>query len=166
MYQPYPSRGTMPDRTSRPEPPGSVRTAVKLMYAGAAVTALGLIGALITVGAARTALHNARPSLTPSQLHAAVVTYVVAGVVSDVVAVGLWIWMALANQAGKSWARITASVFLGIDTIFFALGIGRSGLLLSTVTSVVIWLIGLAAVVFLWRRESSEYFAASSAKTP
>ena len=166
MYQPYPSRAGMPGRAPRPEPPASVRMAVRLMYAGAAVTALSLIAALLTVGSARAALHDARPSLTSAQLHAAVVTYIVAGVISDLVAVGLWIWMAMANRGGKPWARIAATVLLAVDTVLLALGIGRSGLLLSAVVSVVIWLIGLGAVIYLWRRESSEFFAAARTNAP
>lgn len=165
MYQPFPSRGGMPDRT-RPEPPSTVRAAVWLMYAGAAVTALNLIATLVTVSGVRTAIHNARPSLTPAELHTAVVTYVVADVIYYAVCIGLWVWMALANRAGKSWARIGATVLFGVGTLLLAFGIGRSGLLVSSVVSLVIWLIGLGTVVFLWRRESSDFFRAASPKAP
>lgn len=164
MYQPYPSRGRMPGQAPRPEPPGSVRLAVQLMYAGASVTALSLLAALLTVGDVRSALHTARPGLTPAELHTAVVTYVVAGVISDAIAIGLWIWMALANRAGKSWARIGATALLGIDTILLAVGVGRGASLVSTLVSFVIWVVGLAAVALLWRRQSSEFFASASAK--
>ena len=48
MSQPYPSSGQLvePPRPPAPEP---VLTAVKLMYAGAAVTALGLIITIISL---------------------------------------------------------------------------------------------------------------------
>lgn len=38
MYQPYPTSGQMPEREERPPAPKSVQTAVKLMYAGAAIS--------------------------------------------------------------------------------------------------------------------------------
>jgi hypothetical protein len=51
MYQPYPSSG-QPTGPLRPSAPAPVRTAVKLMYAGAAVSAIELIIAAGTSSAA------------------------------------------------------------------------------------------------------------------
>ena len=48
MYQPYPSGG-QPAEPLRPPAPAPVLTAVKLMYAGAAVSAAGLIIGLALV---------------------------------------------------------------------------------------------------------------------
>ena len=70
MYQPYPSAGQAPG-PARPEPPPSVVQAVRLMYAGAVVSAVSLVVGLATTGSLRTALHKSNPSLTPSQLHTA-----------------------------------------------------------------------------------------------
>jgi hypothetical protein len=55
----------MPDPV-RSEPPASVVMAVRLMYAGAVVSALSLIVGLVTVGGLRDSLHKAQPSLTPT----------------------------------------------------------------------------------------------------
>ncbi len=110
MYQPYPSSGQMPEPV-RPEPPDSVLTAVKLMYAGAVVSALSLIVGVATIGSLRSALQRANPSYTSSQLHTAEVAGVVFIVVFGLIGVGLWIWMAMANKRGANWARIVATVF-------------------------------------------------------
>ena len=159
MYQPYPSGGQVPE-PQRPEPPAPVLTAVKLMYAGAAVSAISLIATLLTIGSLKTAIHNRSPKLTQTQLHTAEVALVVVSVIIGLVAVGLWIWMASANKAGKNWARITATVFFGINTVSVLSAFSLSGTLLGRLISLVIWLIGLGAVLMLWRKESSAYFTA------
>jgi hypothetical protein len=137
--------------------------AVRLMYAGAVVSAVSLVVGLATVSSLRTALHKSDPSLTPSQLHN-LQTIVVAGSVAvGLISIGLWVWMALMNKAGKSWARIVATVLFGLDTLFLLLGVARAGAAASSLVSILIWLIGLGAVILLWRKDSGEYIAAQSA---
>jgi hypothetical protein len=161
MYQPSPSSGQMPEAV-RPEPPDSVLTAVKLMYAGAVVNGLALIVGLATIGSLRSALRRADPSLTTTQLHDFEVFYVTLSVVTGLIGIGLWILMAVMNRRGHSWARIVASVLFGIYTLFLLLGVARAGAAVGTLVSLLTWLIGLATVVLLWRRQSSEYFNAPS----
>ena len=159
MYQPYPGSGPMPEPVQL-EPPSPVKTAVKLMYAGAIVNALSLIIGLATLGSLRSALHRAAPTLTSSQLHSYEVFFVTVTVLSGVIGIGLWLWMARMNQAGKSWARITGTVFFVIYTLLLLLGVARAGAAASTLVSILTWLIGGATVFLLWRRESSQYFNA------
>jgi hypothetical protein len=162
MYQPYPSAGQAPEPARR-EPPPSVVMAVRLMYAGAVVSAVSLVVGLATVGSLRTSLHKSRPSLTPTQLHDLQNIVVVGSVVIGLISIGLWVWMALMNKAGKSWARIVATVLFGLDTVFLLLGVARAGAAASSLVSILIWLIGLGAVILLWRKDSSEYITAQSA---
>jgi hypothetical protein len=159
MYQPYPGAGQMPESV-RPEPPASVQTAVKLMYAGAVVSALSLVVGLATIGSLRTALRNAYPKFTSSQLHTVEVTTVVFIVIFGLIGVGLWIWMAMANKRGGNWARITATVFFGLNTLSLLAGFARPEPLASRLVGLLIWLIGLGAVFMLWRAESTEFFKA------
>jgi hypothetical protein len=163
MYQPYPSAGQVPEPV-RPEPPSSVLTAVKLMYAGAVVSAVSLIVSLATLGSLRSSLHKADASLTPSQLHSLEVFVGGVAVLSGLIGIGLWLWMAWANKGGKAWARIVATVLFGVDTLILLLGVARAGAAAGTLVSILTWLIGLAAVVMLWRRDSSAYFNASRVK--
>jgi hypothetical protein len=162
MYQPYPSAGQAPE-PARPEPPPSVVMAVRLMYAGAVVTAVGLVVGLATVGSLRTALHKSDPSLTPTQLHNLQTVVIVGSVAIGLISIGLWVWMALMNKAGKSWARIVATVLFVLDTLFLLLGLARAGAAASSLVSVLTWLIGLGAIILLWRKDSSGYFTAQSA---
>jgi len=158
MYQPDPSPGQAPEAV-RPGPPPSVVMAVRLMYAGAVVSALSLIVGLVTVGSLRNSLHKSDPSLTTSQLHSLQTVVVVGSVFIGVISVGLWVWMALMNKAGKSWARIVSTVLFGLDTLFLLLGLARAGAAGGTLVSILTWLIGLGAIIYLWRKDSSAYFA-------
>ena len=162
MYQPYPSAGQGPEPV-RPGPPASVVMAVRLMYAGAVVSAVSLVVGLATVGSLRTALHKSNPTLTPTQLHNLQTVLVVGSVVIGVISIALWVWMASKNKAGKSWARIVATVLFGLDTLFLLLGLARAGAAASSLVSILTWLIGLGAVILLWRKDSTEYIAAQSA---
>ena len=135
MVQPYPSAGRTPEPV-RPEPPASVVMAVRLMYTGAVVSALSLIVGLVTIGGLRDSLHKSQPTLTPTQLHNLQTVVVVGSVFIGLVSIGLWVWMALMNKAGKPWARIVASVLFGLDTIFLLLGVARAGAAAGTLVSI------------------------------
>ncbi|HET7243273.1 MAG TPA: hypothetical protein VFJ07_00460 [Streptosporangiaceae bacterium] len=132
--------------------------AVRLMYAGAVVSALSLIVGLVTIGSLRNSLHKAQPSLTPTQLHDLQTVVVVGSIFIGLISIGLWLWMALMNKAGKSWARIVATVLFGLDTLFLLLGVARAGAAAGTLVSILTWLIGLGAVIYLWRKDASAYF--------
>jgi hypothetical protein len=159
MYQPYPSSGPIPEPMRR-EPPESVLTAVKLMYAGAIVSALSLVVGLVTIGSLHTQLRRAYPNVTASQLHTIEVATVVFIVIFGLIGVGLWIWMAVANKRGGNWARITATVFFGLNTVSLLVGLARPQAVASRLVGLLIWLIGLGAIIMLWRRESTEFFKA------
>jgi hypothetical protein len=92
------------------------------------------------------------------------VAAVVVAIVFGLIGVGLWLWMAWANKAGKNWARITATVFFGLDTLSVLAGLRQAEPALSRVFSLLVWLAGLGAVVLLWQKVSSAYFAASRSK--
>jgi hypothetical protein len=168
-YQPYPTGGGSANITQqgqRGPQPSSVRTAVYLMYAGAGISALGLIATLALNGriksAIETALRKAKttPKLTTAQIHSAANEFLILAVVLALIGIGLWLWMAWANGRGKGWARIVSSVFFGLDTISLVLSGDR------TATTLIFaglgWLAGLGAIVFLWRRDTTQYIAQSS----
>jgi hypothetical protein len=159
MYQPYPTsgQGQMPE-SQRPPAPNSVQTAVKLMYAGAALSFIELILDLVSIGSVKSAIHKRFPNYTAAQLHTAEVSYVVFAVIASVIAIGLWLWMARANAAGRNWARITGTVFFALNTLFFLLSVARPHASIGLVLSLLVWLVGLGAVIMLWRKESAPYF--------
>jgi hypothetical protein len=163
MYQPYPTGGAEPEPA--PTPPPSVQNAVRLMYVGAAISAISLIVTLATISSLRTAIHNANPSLSASKLHSAETAAIVLAIVFGLIGIGLWIWMARANNAGKNWARITATVFFGLDTLSLLASFRQAEPALSRVVSLLVWVAGLGAVILLWQKISSAYFAASRSRS-
>jgi hypothetical protein len=179
MSQPYPSSG-QPTGPLRPPAPAPVRTAVKLMYAGAAVSTVTLIIALALIPAIRAGLRTAHPSLTAAQV-SDVNTLIVLAMVFGLAVIAVWLCMARANGQGKNWARILCTVLFGLATLelirvrpqypggylaHFAVG-GHvysvihsvfGATVLGLIVPVLLWLTGLAVVWLLWRPASSAFF--------
>jgi hypothetical protein len=172
MYQPYPSGGQMPEQPQRPAAPPPVLMAVKLMYAGAVLSALAAIYTAVTAGGLKTAILKGHPLYTTAQVHKAETSIVISAIVGGLLAVGLWIWMARMTGTGHKWARIVASVLFGINTVDVLITISQASAItaveanagVSIALGVLVWLAGLGAIVLLWRGESSQYMAAASAK--
>ena len=179
MSQPYPSSG-QPAEPLRPAAPVPVRAAVKLMYAGAAVSTVTLIIALALIPAIKAALRMAHPSLTAAQV-SHVNTLITLAMVSGLAAIALWLWMARATGQGRNWARILCTVLFGLATLelirvrshypggYLAhLVIGGhvysvihsvfGATVLFLIVPVLLWLTGLAAVWLLWRPASGAFF--------
>ena len=163
MYQPYPGGAQMPEPSSRPPVPQSVTRAVYFMYAGAAASLIGIIIDMTMLSTVKSELKSHNPTWTTTQLnnaeHAAIAEFIVVGLIGA----AFWIWMAQSCKAGKGWARIVSTVLFALDTIGLVTGAASSGAVGVRVYSVVVWLIGLAAIILLWQRSSSEYFAAGRA---
>jgi hypothetical protein len=157
MYQPYPSSGK-PVEPERPPAPLSVLNAVKLMYVGAAVSTVSLIISLVDISGTKEAIKKARPSLTATQVNQLNTFIITLAVVSGVVGVALWLWMARANGQGKNWARIMSTVLFGLATLDMYGVLSQPKTVLGLVFPVLTWLVGLGAVIFLWRKESTEFF--------
>jgi hypothetical protein len=159
-YQPYPSSGKPVD-TERPPAPPSIQNAVKLMYAGAAISAVSLVISLILpladITSSKASLKKAHPSLTASQVDQAFNLGIAVAAVTGVIGTVLWLWMARANGQGKNWARILSSVLFGVNTLSL-LALLNAPSLLGVLFAALTWLVGLGAIVFLWRKESTEFF--------
>ena len=167
MYEPYPSSGR-PAGPLRPATPAPVLTAVKLMYAGAAVSAAGLITGLALIIADINAAARGQffgHSLTAPQMRPLIITV---WIVFGLAGVSLWLWMARSNGQGRNWARILSTVLLGLATLQLRGDFTQpashpgSGVTVlyyaATVLFAAAWLAGAAAVWQLWRPASSAFF--------
>ena len=144
---------------ARPAPPRSVLIAVRLMYLGAVVTAIGLLITVVAVLTDESGLRASHPHATTAQLHATQNALITIAVLSGLIEIGAWLLMARANRAGVKWARIVATVLFALGTLNF-LSHFRGAITVGNITySAVTWLVGLAVIFFLWQRTSSEYFA-------
>jgi hypothetical protein len=167
MHQPSPSSG-QPAGPLRPGAPAPVLTAVKLMYAGAAVSAAGLIIGLALILVDINAAARGRflgHSLTAPQMRPLVITV---WIVFGLVVVALWLWMARANGEGRNWARILSMVLFGLAALQLSggftqpvspAGFGATVLYYGgTALVAAAWLVGAAAVWLLWRPASRTFF--------
>jgi uncharacterized membrane protein YidH (DUF202 family) len=155
--QPYPTGGSVVQQ--REGAPSSVLNAVKFMYAGAALTAVAIIINLFTIDSLRTAFRKANTdkTLTAHQVTNLANTFIVVGIVTSVIAIGLWLWMAWKTGEGRGWARIVSTVLFGLCTLD-QLSLVKEGFAVGTIFEVLTWLIGLGAIILLWRSSSSSYF--------
>jgi hypothetical protein len=131
------------------------------MYAGAAASLIGIIIALTTLNSIKSQIISKNPSLTTTQVNNAEHVAIGILIASGLIGAALWLWMAQSSKAGKGWARIVSTVLFAIETINVLAGasaVASGGA--SRIYSIVVWLIGLGAIIFLWQRSSTEYFKA------
>lgn len=157
MVQRYPSSG-VPVEVERPPAPPSVLNAVKLMYVGAAVTTVSLVISLADIGGTKAAIRKARPSWTATQVNQFDRFIVITAVVSGLIGIALWLWMARANGQGKSWARIVSTVLFGLATLDLVGVLTEPKTVLGLVFPLLTWLVGLGAIWLLYRRDSTAFF--------
>ena len=135
--------------------PGTMVTAVRLMYAGAVFTLIYAIGLAAVV---RSVLNH--PAVgTPAHTGLGAVAVLV--VLVSLIEIAVWLWIARACKNGRSWARIAGTVLFAIHTLstIALLGNSRPGIGLAKLLDIIGWLIACGAVVFLWQRPSSAFFS-------
>lgn len=148
--------------TQDDKPPPSIRNAVRFIYAGAALQVLSVILDITLVrGRIQGSLATASATpVTASQLNTAEAVGVGFLILGGVVGASLWIWMARKNKAGRRWARVLSTVSFAILTVamiaIIPLAVG------DKIIPVAEWLVGLLAIVLLWQRDSSDFYAARS----
>ena len=160
MRNPASGGPVVPDAGPPGPQPRPVLLAVRLMYAGAALTAVGLLVSLLQLHGLRTAIIAAsKTHLTASQVTATERAIVGSTVISGVIGIGLWLLMARANGRGRKWARLVASGLFAINTLGLISSVAVAHTAAGLALTVLIWLVGAGAIVLLWQRDSGGYFA-------
>jgi uncharacterized membrane protein (DUF2068 family) len=174
-----PERPGQPGR-ARPAPqasleaPATVRRAVRFMQAGAIGGALSLLFNVIGSFSLKSNMMTANAQklkdhqITASQISSTATAVIVYTIIVGLISVGLWLWMARMNAAGRNWARITASVLFALWSLYTYSVIGElhggvtitATLIVSMVLILALWVIGVATIFQLWRPASTAYFKA------
>jgi len=176
-------------RPGVPRSARTVRAAVRLMCAGAAVSTVNLIVVLAVIAdimAGRAVPTHFLTAAQVSQLDTQ-------AIISCLVPVALWLWMARANGRGRNWARSLFTVLFGLTALTqtlirvvppsviyisfpqsvignsfvpgvempFVPGLGPIVPVLTNLVVVLAWLAGAAAVCLLWLPSSTAYFLSS-----
>lgn len=163
MYQRFPDGAGSSEPAPVRDIPQSVQRAVRVMYIGLAASLIGIIVDMTTLSSTRSQILKQNPTFTQTQVNNAEHLEIGLFIAGGLIGAALWLWMAQTCRAGKGWARIVSTVFFGIDTLSVIAGVagastGGGGL--ARIYAVVIWVIGLIAIIFLWQRSSSDYFRA------
>ena len=160
MYQPYPQDTQMPEPGHRPAP-ASVLNAVRVMYVGAATSIGGIVIDVLTVSATKRAIERRSHHLTASQIDSSQHVLVIAFIIGGLIGAAAWFFIARSCLGGKNWARITGTVLFGLATVDTLGGLSAPIAGVVKIWAILVWLVGLTAVVFLWRRSSTEFFKAT-----
>jgi len=175
-------RQERPERPGRAQPaqlasleaPAAVRRAVRFMQVGAVGGALSLLFNVIgsfTLKSNMMAANAAKlkdHQVTASQISSTATALIIYTIIVGLISIGLWLWMARMNAAGRNWARITASVLFALWSLYTYSVIGElhggvtitATLIISMVLIIALWVIGVATVYQLWRPASTAYFKA------
>ena len=174
-YPKYPDAGSNDGPGSAPPPPpsggapapptqpGSVATAVKLMYVGAALSLLSVVVSFFTLDTIKDtvadAIRESDPDATQGMIDTAYTVTLFMTVVMGLIAVGLWLWMAWKNGQGRSWARIVATVFAGLNVLFSLGSFTQPGITgVAAIFSVINILLAIVILVLLWKKESTAFY--------
>jgi hypothetical protein len=141
-------------RPSVPRSARTVRAAVRLMYAGAALTTLILIISIISLAFIGPSAATLRLAGASQPLPVAITV----GIVGGLVVIALWLWMARATSRGRNWARMLSTVLFGMATLeLISVFTGA-----QTALGLILWaptcLVGVVTVSLLWRAASSAFF--------
>jgi len=145
-----------PQRPWRPTP---VLAAAWLMYAGATASLLAMFIDIAVIGQVKTDYLRHHPFVNPANANSLAGAGVLGVLIGSLISIGLWLWLAAACKRGYGWARTVGTVLFGVNTLSFLATVGRPGIASIKSIHFLIWLIGLVTVIFLWRRQSSDYFA-------
>jgi hypothetical protein len=157
-------------RPGVPRPARTVRAAIRLMYAGAAVSTVLLINSVYTTIVLASIddnkIHHMRlPELTGAIQVAPISSVsITTGIVESLVPIAAWLWMARMAGQRRNWTRLAAAALLGLATLEATLLFAAPRLILQAgipggpLLALLTWPVGAAAVWLLWRPASTAFF--------
>ena len=143
--------------------PGNVRSAARLMYAGAVLDAIGPLyyGFATSPSTAPQIWHVGNPNTS-----AYGAGFVLGGVFIAAVVAGVWLWMAWAVRRGRNWARIISAVLVGVGALRLLGGLVSSPASIVTLSWALSWLAGLGAIILVFQRSVGAFFASDGGPPP
>jgi hypothetical protein len=136
---------------------------IRLMYVGAVVTLVDLIlGSLVAESDSNYWSRYRYVFPVAARHHQAMASVLdTTTALGGAIGIVCWLVIAAACRRGHSWTRVAGTVLLVLDTVTLLT------VLLAThddpgvkAASLVVWIIGLAAVIPLWGRQASNFFLA------
>ncbi len=144
-----------------PEQPSSIKSAVALMWGGAALTLFGIPVAFVFQDEIRDIVQDQQPTLSSSELDLALTIGMVGAVIGGVVGIVLWSLNAVFCGRGRAWSRILGTVLFGISILGLPFNLSQPTPGISRALQVMGLLVSIGAVVFLWLPDSNRFFRES-----
>lgn len=153
----HPAMPPVAQPRTTPRPP-AVDTAVRLVIAG---TAVGAVGTLITVldeDFTAEVLRRSAADATPAEVEMMAGVVPVAGVIGVALTIGLFALLALKARAGRNWARVALAGLTAFSLVRFLTEAARTNAELGLMWSLADVACCVAAVVYLFKAESTLFF--------
>lgn len=159
-----PTGGAPYGQPARPaEMPSSVKMAVNLIWAR---VALSVLSTVLTLAMLDTLVDQALEGqagvdgVDMADVEAFARGFAIFSVVIGlVISVGLAILLLLFIKKGANWARVTFTVLTALGLLFGLFGLSQPQPAILMILNVVYMALGVAALVFLWKKESNPWFA-------
>ena len=155
-------------RPSVPRSARTVRAAIGLMYAGAALRTVFLINSvyvfIVLASIDDNKIHHVRlPEVTGTlQVPPVNTAAFTLGIVGQLAVIALWLWIARAAGQRQNWARTAAAALLGLTTLEIALFFAAPGLITDIpdvpALAMLTWPVVAAVLWLLWRPASTAFF--------
>jgi serine/threonine kinase PknH len=158
--QPYTAGRRNPSGT---EIPGVIHTARRLMYGGLAASVAAIIFTGVAFGRYSHASDVAKAAGASVREDAQNTMAGIAAIalIADILGLALWIVIAVACRRGRGWSRVFGAVLLGINTIIMvSLLAGTHNDPGARFTTLVTWVLGLAATIPLFTAPARDFFRA------
>jgi hypothetical protein len=157
-------------RPSVPRSARTVRAAVGLMYAGAAISTVFLINSVYMIIVLASIDNNKIHHMTLPEVTGALQVpplspvAITVGIVGDLAVIAVWLWMARMAGQRRNWARTAAATLFGLATLEISLVaaaprlLSLTGILGGPALAMLTWPAGAAVVWLLWRPASTAFF--------
>jgi hypothetical protein len=139
--------------------PRNVRTAIRLMYVGAAAQLAALITVIATAGSVRSAVARGYPGLAMAQ-HAVNINLII-DYIDVPVGIAVWLLLTWALIRGRDRARAGLAADAGAMTVSMIIAIGQGSAAYAPadlIAGAVVWLTAVAACVLLFTRTSGRFY--------
>jgi hypothetical protein len=136
------------------------------MCAGAVLELGALVIIVVTTASFKSALARYDPGLTAAQWHGVRTHLTVDEAVVPVV-IGLWLWLAWANNRGHDWARPAFMAFFGLITVGVLIPLGEGAAMYAPADLIAggaLWLVALTAMVLICGPSAGPYYGREAAR--
>jgi hypothetical protein len=142
------------------EIPPAVRNSIRVMYVGFAVTVLDILLSILAVGR----FDNQVSILGSGDAGQKVSNWaglLDAGIFADVFGLVCWAVLAVSARRARGWTRVAGTVLLALYTLVMLLvAFGTKEDPGPRFTTLVVWVLGIAAALPLWSQQARQFFYA------